>query len=583
MLKRTKGTLFLNLLTIFVLILMPIYFLGFGIYQWGRQITTDEIFQSLHSRSSFFMTKLEDEVKRIKALQVECLTDDLLYYYVNAQPILSKFQTVNQLLSIQKRLSTLQYSSTFIESASLWLPRTEKEITAKSNIGPEPAFLRDLRQIPRDGSESDIQYMDGKMFLTASYPLVTATPQADPQYVLVIELSQAAIRKELLSFNTHATGGVQLSSTSRTLELTEGQKLSMDANTDTEKGGRPFHINGNDGTYTAVETSSAYLGMRLISYMSDSVIYGTLNQYRNLFLIFTVVALILAAVYLWMVNRFVNKPMKLLVGSLQKVERGELWTRIQHESNDEFNYLYTAFNQMVASLENMFDITYKQRLLAQQAELKQLQAQINPHFLYNSFFILYRMAKDEDYENITELLIHLSEYYRYITRNAREEVALQDEVNHALGYAKIQLVRFKRRLSIDFDPLPQAYASLPVPRLFLQPLLENAFDHGLKDKISGGYLHLWFEDREECLCIHLTDNGQGLSSEGLRSLQERLETLAEGEEVTGIVNIQRRLRIKFGKEYGMTVQGEEGGGLHFTVMLPKSEKGGEANVPGIGG
>lgn len=107
------------------------------------------------------------------------------------------------------------------------------------------------------------------------------------------------------------------------------------------------------------------------------------------------------------------------------MEKGNLSVRIREKRKDEFGYVYVAFNQMAESLQNQMEINYRQKLLMQQAELKHLQSQINPHFLYNSFFTLYRMGKDEDYESIVEFSSYLSEYYRYITKNSQKEVFLK--------------------------------------------------------------------------------------------------------------------------------------------------------------
>ena len=116
----------------------------------------------------------------------------------------------------------------------------------------------------------------------------------------------------------------------------------------------------------------------------------------------------------------------------------------------------------------------------QNIELKQLQSQINPHFLYNSFFNIYRLAKDEDYENLTCFTQYLGSYYQYITRSASDEVSLLDEYNHAKTYCNIQQMRFHNRLELKMAPLPEAFAGYRVPRLIMQPIIENAFEHGLK-------------------------------------------------------------------------------------------------------
>jgi two-component system sensor histidine kinase YesM len=363
-------------------------------------------------------------------------------------------------------------------------------------------------------------------------------------------------------------GGVVLSNSDQNYQSVVGNDIGLDMQI-FEKNMDDKTFRGSDGQkYILVNNYSDYLNMDLSSYVSERLIYNDLYHYRNLFFLFTGVAIVMVAAYLVAANMFVNRPIKLLVKSLVKVEQGELDVRIQHNSNDEFGYLYSAFNRMLDSLDEMIELNYRQKMLTQDAELRQLQSQINPHFLYNSFFILYRMAKDEDYENITEFLTYLSDYYRYITRNARGEVPLTDEVNHAQKYAQIQFIRFRKRLSIDFEDLPKQFNNLMVPRLILQPLLENAFNHGLKDVASGGLLKVSFEEKAGTLVIKVEDNGEGVGEEEFLHLQQRIEQTGDMEETTGLVNINKRLQLKFGKEYGLRLVQPETGGMCSELLLP---------------
>ncbi|MCX7657034.1 MAG: histidine kinase, partial [Treponemataceae bacterium] len=161
------------------------------------------------------------------------------------------------------------------------------------------------------------------------------------------------------------------------------------------------------------------------------------------------------------------------------MEEGDLKTRIEYERKDEFGYLFHSFNRMVDKLDELVNQVYVAKILAQKAELKQLQAQINPHFLYNSFFTLQRTIIGEDIDKAALYAEKLGSYFKYITRNRQEEVALEKEVEHARIFTDIQSMRFSRRIKIEFGCLPEECRDWIVPRLILQPLLENAFEHGL--------------------------------------------------------------------------------------------------------
>ena len=117
--------------------------------------------------------------------------------------------------------------------------------------------------------------------------------------------------------------------------------------------------------------------------------------------------------------------------------------------------MYGRFNQMVVNLRSLIDQAYKQKIMTQRAELKQLQSQINPHFLYNSFFILNTMAHTGDLEGIETFTTQLGGYFQFVTRNASDEVALHQEIHHARLYTEIQSCDFPSRIKVDFEPLPE--------------------------------------------------------------------------------------------------------------------------------
>lgn len=575
--RKLNRSVFLILLCIFIAVITPMYILCYGIYQWGKNLTTNEITQSLNAHSRFFISTLEDEIARIKQQQYECLNDDNLFYLANAWGIMSKFEQVSYMLSVQKRLQQLYNSSAYIANVNLWIPNLNRTISAKSGVGTITSEWEHILAATPDASPAGIVYLDNELYILSAYPSVSGRLNSAPLYILAVKLSSDNIRKQMMSFNMYEKGGVVLSNSDQNYQSVVGNDIGLDMQI-FEKKMDDKTFRGSDGEkYLLVNNYSDYLNMDLSSYVSERLIYSDLYHYRNLFLLFTGVAIVMVTAYLVSANMFINRPIKLLVKSLVKVEQGELDVRIQHKSNDEFGYLYSAFNRMLDSLDEMIEQNYRQKMLTQDAELRQLQSQINPHFLYNSFFILYRMAKDEDYENITEFLTYLSDYYRYITRNALSEVPLTDEVNHARKYAQIQFIRFRKRLSIDFEDLPRQFNNLMVPRLILQPLLENAFNHGLKDVASDGLLKVSFEEKADTLVIKVEDNGEGVGKEEFLRLQQRLEQTGDMEETTGLLNINKRLQLKFGKEYGLRLVQPETGGMCSELLLPLNKDKEEEN------
>ncbi|MBO9599869.1 MAG: histidine kinase, partial [Cohnella sp.] len=229
---------------------------------------------------------------------------------------------------------------------------------------------------------------------------------------------------------------------------------------------------------------------------------------------------------------------------------------------------------------------YEEQLRLQQAELKQLQAQINPHFLYNTYFILYRLAKLQDNESIAQFSQYLGEYFQYITRNGVDNVSLEMEFRHAQTYAQIQNIRFKNRIRVEFEELREPYRSILVPQLILQPLLENAYMHGLEARRKAGLIRVAVGEENGMIRITVEDNGDKLTDEKLASLQASLLVQGAEHEYTGLLNVNRRLQLRFGSEYGVHVRRGELGGLSVTLSMRaqanvatgQSVEGGEGHV-----
>ena len=222
-------------------------------------------------------------------------------------------------------------------------------------------------------------------------------------------------------------------------------------------------------------------------------------------------------------------------------------------------------------MNSLIEQVYKQRILTQKAELKQLQSQINPHFLYNSFFILNTMTRLGDYDQVERFANQLGEYFQFVTRNHSDEVPLAREVQHAKVYAEIQGMRFANRVEVAFGELPDNTGYVMVPRLILQPLIENAFEHGLEGKASGGQLDVRFEKEDKVIRMIVEDNGELIDDEEIERINDRLEM--EDVEMTAVINIHHRIRLKFGPGSGLSLVRSESGGVRATITIEWAEGG----------
>ncbi|MBB6730904.1 sensor histidine kinase [Cohnella zeiphila] len=574
-----RNTLFLRLIFTFLLILMPLIILGVYLYQWSIHTAREDIAKTAVSQTSFYLTDLENEIERIKLLQFGLLEDEDLNKLTllwNRMGVIEKTEKMN---SLRNRLYLIQNSSVYIKEVSVYIHPIDRTISSVDGVSPlDEERYEAIRSVYGSRNSQIIEWKNG-LYLSASKP--SGKPKGQPLFIVEIELDQQKLKEALTQFNTYsgsgsllvsASGNIQLASGSVTSFLQEassyiGQRKNSDDYGASKFGG---HL------YYTVYASSDKLNMAIYRFIPSGVIRKPLDKFYTWAWLFAAAAFVIVALYTMSTYKFIHKPLLRLVKSFRRVENGDLDQVITHASKDEFGYLYSRFNQMVSNLRSLIDQAYRQKLLAQRSELKQLQSQINPHFLFNSLFILNTMARTGDMERVEQFTIQLGEYFRFVTRSASDEISLAQEMKHARTYTEIQLLRFSRRIRARFEDLPEEAGQVRVPRLIVQPLIENAFEHSLERKEENGLVVVRFEIANDELRIMVEDNGDDLTDEKLSEIAMALANRDEYAETTGMVNIHRRLTITFGERGGVAVARSKLGGLRATLYFPWE---GQADVP----
>ncbi len=566
-----KNSIFTRIVVTFVIILVPLYVLGFLEYNSAVQTVRREISGSMTAQVSFYMENLEKEIQRIRYLQYDLINDTDLNRLSAIPESMDDIGRMEAIINLQNRMDAIRNSSMYIRNVSVHIPAINRSLSA---VGLIDEFDSDrYAEMMEAYHPADfVHYLSGEPVMLAESAFMEYGDIGNPMFIIEIELDRAAFSQALLQFDKYENSGVFLYSTAMKFNLAQNgtdtgiQSQILSGITDARQGS--LTLKSHSDPAFAVYANSSALEMTLGLHVADSVVFHPVQQYSFWFILFTLVAAGVIASFTFSLYRWIRKPMRALISSFKKVEDGDLDVSMQHHHKDEFGFLYERFNGMVENIRNLIEQVYTMKILAQKAELKQLQSQINPHFLYNSFFILHRRIKGGDYENAVRFSQQLGNYFRFITKSASDEVPLVREIEHAIIYADIQQTRFSKRIRIQVETLPVRYEGLIVPYLILQPILENAFEHGLQDKEEDGLLTIRYEERaEDQLAIIVEDNGNGIGDEELRQLQQSLNGESILNEHTGLVNIHRRLRIKFGSTAGLTLMRTEPGGFRVELGL----------------
>ena len=278
-------------------------------------------------------------------------------------------------------------------------------------------------------------------------------------------------------------------------------------------------------------------------------------------------------IFIMLLKRIVKQPLQNILTAFDRLAGGDQTVRIHHTSHDEFADLYSHFNDTADQLVELLFRQYQAELTAKRAELKQLQTQIQPHFLYNAFYQLYRICRMGETDQAADFSLLLSQYYSYITHTDRADglVSLAQEMDHAMHYASIQQFRYGERLSVVFDALPEEARRQTVPKLLIQPIVENAVKYGFEAGDGDSVLHIRVSVRQEdaFLFITVTDDGKSISGEKLAAMRRRLETAVPSGENSGLVNVHLRLRLLH-PEAGVRLRCNESGGLTVELAVART-------------
>ncbi|BDG47584.1 sensor histidine kinase [Parageobacillus sp. KH3-4] len=271
-----------------------------------------------------------------------------------------------------------------------------------------------------------------------------------------------------------------------------------------------------------------------------------------------------------------SRPISQLISFMKKVEAGDLTSRYHDDRADEIGVLGRNFNHMLDQIQRFISLAEWQERQRWEAELRSLQAQIKPHFLYNTLDTIQWMARKKGAEDIAEVVEALSKLFRIGLSKGKDIISFAEEIEHVQSYLSIQKTRYKDKLHYTFDIAPELQ-KLFVLKLVLQPIVENAIYHGIKQRRGPGHIWVQAEEQEGLLLIRVTDDGVGMSPEKLASLRESLSidfTLGDTEKKMknikgyGMVNVQARLRLTFGDSYGLWIDSKEGQGTTVTIMHP---------------
>ena len=347
---------------------------------------------------------------------------------------------------------------------------------------------------------------------------------------------------------------------------TENISLIMDTDEDTVLTGT-----GNNGKLYSISRSDK-TGWTVVDCTNVRELLSKSRQAQSIYVLTAVVLVIVALLFSRFMARSITLPIQKLRDSMKKVQEGDFSVSdVVVDSRNEIGSLTKSFDVMTRRIQELMEQNVHEQEQKRKSELKALQSQINPHFLYNTLDSIIWMAEGKKNEEVVLMTASLARLLRQSISNEDEVVPIANEVEYARGYLTIQKMRYKDKLEFQIDVDP-SILHIPLIKLVLQPIIENAIYHGLKYKESKGLLIIKGFPKDGNAVLQVIDDGVGMDEETLAHIYDRHKVNYHSNGV-GVYNVQKRLKLYYGEDYGITYESVVGKGTTATITIPGRQEG----------
>jgi two-component system sensor histidine kinase YesM len=340
-----------------------------------------------------------------------------------------------------------------------------------------------------------------------------------------------------------------------------------------------FDYHNGDDDYYVLSKYIEPIDTYLVTYTQVTDIMSPLHRNQQVFMASIVSIFIIGLFVIFLFYRNYYRNVRLLDKKFFQVELGDYSSRISENPANEFYSLFKSFNHMVAKIQALFGSLKIETELRKDAEIKQLQAQINPHFLYNSLFFIMSMAKSSP-DGVIQMSKHLAEYYRYLTRLDSVEATLDSELQLADHYLSIMALCKQIHYEIN---LPPELGRHPIMPLIIQPIVENAIQHGIEERQGAHRVTIDVKLLHPGALIIISNDGKGQTTEEMEELKLRIDCVSApvGTNGIGLWNINKRLKNAYGELSSLRFFINDWGGLSVMTFIDLSLEGGEEEYEAV--
>jgi two-component system sensor histidine kinase YesM len=558
----------------------------FSLIWWFQSVLEEKIIASAKQSAEAMSGALDGYIKNNIRLADTIAANPELRKLLQESRDFADAGAVWSLAEILNQLKGYSAVNDFIHSIGVYNPASRKMLTTADGIytlpaGENPEWLdtaRKLRQAPLFGTNLPYATPDFSQGQPV-FSVVRLLPSADSDNVLFVN-SRLSVFGDLIGEPGlwHDTGIVIRDAAGNSAYTAGNPAVRSVASPQSLSGGNAYGKMSIDGqSFILVDKTSDLTGWRVEVYIPEQQIMRDVQVMKRIVLILLSALGVLSVTLFTLFYLRLSTPIWQLIQSMKRVEKGDPLVPVPISRRDELGFLQERFNQMIVNEQRMRRAIYEERLHKQEIELKFLQSQVNPHFLYNTLDSIYWVAEESGVEEISDMVLDLSRFFRLSLSRGKEFVTVEETVEHLKCYLRIQQFRHPEKLQVCWDVDPDAL-SFKVVKLMLQPVVENAVIHGLEAAPETGRLSIVIRKKGGCLHCSVTDTGVGMEKQRLREvLAEIRKDEGHGHRTYGLKNLYQRLRILYGSGMRFRMASKPGAGTRVSIDIELSRL--EGGVP----
>ncbi|WP_019909230.1 sensor histidine kinase [Paenibacillus sp. HW567] len=570
MIRKVNMKRFIYFFVFFLLLTLGLFFI---LNTLGSKTIQESLINASKNQLAYTESIVDGVVSEASLYGIQFTADNSVRFYQSRIQDLSNYDAQMKKNDIVDRISDPLLSSQAIESIGIYW-RAEGTFIS---TGHYPLDKLPFEKVQQRGWQT----VNNSLYYFSVYPYIHQPKNpANIQYVVGVKLNTGYLSNLLDkavnggSSNAFFLVNKSILISDKTVDSTIQQKAKATITPDPQNILKfDYHINHED--YYVLSKYIEPIDTYLVTYTRVSELMNPLYLQQQVFFVSILVILIIGLIVILMFYRNFFRNVYLLDKKFNQVEAGNYSTRISANPVNEFHNLFKSFNHMVSKIQTLFASLKIETELRKNAEIKQLQAQINPHFLYNSLFFIMSMAKSSP-EAVMQMSKHLAEYYRYLTKLDAHDATLGSELQLAEHY--LSIMSLSKRIQYEIN-LPPGLGEHRIMPLIIQPIVENAIQHGIEERQGACRISIDIKALDDGALILIADDGKGLAPGEMQQLAATItqETPPEGTRGIGLWNINQRLINAYGPLSGLRFFNNDRGGLSVLIYIDFSlDRGGAA-------